>query len=145
MNTKALAKELRRLEATRDDQPIARRNGRRRVFAEMRKLRNAIDKTYPAIAKPRDVVRRTPDERFRALVKTGWVCVDRAGAGRYALLGVPVKHVKGVTGKVGTFSPVLVPEWAVAIGTNDEAKLRRAVKSRDAQKAAVVEAALKLT
>ena len=147
------------------DRPIARRNGRRRVLASLRKLRAAIDTTYPAIvnrSEPR--TRKSPAERIRALEKAGWVRHGASSLGAYAAAGVPIKHIKwkvvteskspatyvkrkgwvhGTTKNTVTHEVHLIPTWAKAIGPDKPTELRAAKKSIRLRKAALVVEALR--
>jgi hypothetical protein len=159
-----IARELRKLEATTADRPIARRNARKRALGAMRSLRKAVDEAYPAIVDRTGVKRRPPEIRIKALKKAGWREVDIHTAGRYAALGVTVKrvawttyeqratgprvYVKGVGWKepkqetiADDHEALFVPDWAWAIGY-DPAQLRAAKKSHARKNAAVVAYAL---
>lgn len=147
------------------DRPIARRNARKRVLASLRKLRAAVDTSYPAIvnrSEPR--VRKSPAERIRALEKAGWIRHSATSLGAYAAAGVPVKHIKwkvvtesqspgtyvkgkgwvhGTTKNTVTHEVHLIPRWAKVIGPDKPTELRAAKKSMKLRKAALVVEALR--
>ena len=147
------------------DRPIARRNGRRRVLASLRKLRAAIDMTYPAIvnrSEPR--ARKSPAERIRVLEKAGWIRHASINLGAYAAAGVPIKHFKwkvvtesqspgtyvkgkgwvhGTTKNTVTHEVNMIPRWAKVIGHDKPTELRAAKKSMKLRKAALVVEALR--
>lgn len=162
---KTLRRTLRKLYLTTSDRPIARRNARRRVLSALRKLREVVDESFPAIverAAPR--ARKTGEARVEALKKAGWGVVQGSiAAARFAGAGVPVKHVKWKTiativgerkyvSRIGwvqdqrtrtdNHEAILVPGWAIAIGPNKPSELRAAKKSVTLRKAVVVAEAL---
>jgi hypothetical protein len=145
-----ITRELRKLEATTADRPIARRNARKRVLGAMRSLRKAIDEAYPAIVDRTGVKRlKTFAGRLARAKKTGWVQVAGSSeAGYFAAAGVRVKRLEHMddgdekNGRAGEYHVAwLIPVWAKAIG-NDPTKLRKALKSRAHRSAALVEQAL---
>lgn len=158
-----LRRMIARLDGT-EDRMIARRNARTRVLASLRKLRAAIDMTYPAIvnrSEPR--ARKSPAERIRALEKAGWVRHASINLGAYAAAGVPIKHFKwkvvtesqspgtyvkgkgwvsGTTKNTVVHEVHMIPAWAKAIGLHPT-ELRAAKKSVKLRKAALVVEALR--
>jgi len=166
---KHIERELRKLEATTAERPIARRNARRRVLSAMRTLRKAIDAEYPAIVDRTGVKRADHKTRIKRLKATGWREVAAEAAGRYAALGVTIKRVawKERTTSQGAASYVngvgwvmpkpethvvpherlFAPTWAVAIAkghgfVGGAAEIRRALSNVKARRSAVVADAL---
>jgi hypothetical protein len=133
-----LLKQLRRayvkLPATAD-RPVARRNARARVLAQLRKMRALIDEEFPAIIKRGKVKRlKTPEGRQERIERAGWVFESSADAVvHYAAAGVPVRRVAGCA---------YIPEWARAIGPLHPSALRAAKKNRQLQRARVAAATL---
>jgi len=78
-----LTRELRKLERTTVDQPIARRNARKRVLTAMRSLRAAVDEAFPPIVDRTGVKRlKTFAGRLARMKKAGWVELEhRRGRG----------------------------------------------------------------
>jgi hypothetical protein len=160
---KTLRHTLRKLYLTANDRPIARRNARRRVLAALRKMREVVDESFPAIVErsaPR--VRKSPEQRVKALQAAGWVRVSSIADG-YAVTGVPAKVIKwrevqelstpptyvkrkgwvnGATKTTITHVVRLIPAWAAAIGPDKPSELRAAKKSITLRKAALVAEAL---
>ncbi len=141
MTVHELERALKTLDGT-EGRPIARRNARKRVLAELRKIRAAVDKEYPAIVSRKGVKRLTVEGRIARLKQAGWVGVVHARAVEYAIEGVPIRTVQGslFARGVGGF----VPTWAYAIGLAERAELRQAVKSRKHRLAALAAHALSL-
>jgi len=152
---KRIARELRKLEATTAERPIARRNARRRVLLAMRALRREIDTVYPPIVDRTGVKRlKTFAGRLARAKKAGWreIPGDHLAArdvANYAAAGVKVKKLEHTDdgdearGRPGEHHVVwLVPAWAAAIGPNDIPALRRALKNVKARRSAVVAEAL---
>ncbi len=135
VTTHDLERALNTLEGT-EDRPIARRNARKRVLAELRKIRAAVDKEYPAIVSRKGVKRLTLQTRVARLKRAGWSIETHDRAAAFALEKVPTRFVDGV----GHF----VPNWAHAIGLADRSALRQAVKSRKHRLAALAAHALSL-
>lgn len=132
-----LRRVLHKLDGTAD-RPIARRNARARVLGTLRKIRGAVDTAYPAIVKRGGYTHLTVRGRLQRLLRAGWVIKNSTAAvAVYAGEGVPVRKHPGTSGAM------LVPGWANAIGLDDRAKLRAAVKSRKLQLAVLSEAALR--
>jgi hypothetical protein len=159
-----LRRTLRKLYLTASDRPIARRNARRRVLTALRKMREVVDESFPAIverAAPR--ARKTGKARIAALEKAGWVQETPHGATVFAAAGVPIKHVKWKTpavvfeerkyvqrkgwvqkqrARAVRHEVFLIPAWAAAIGPDKPSELRAAKKSITLRKAALVAEAL---
>ena len=149
------------------DRPQARKNARRRTLSAMRLLRAALDREYPAIVERKEVVRRDPQARMRALRKAGWIETGADTAGRYASAGVVVKRVawkirtenpqpaKYVPGRghvaqpsiwyVNTREHLFVPGWAAAIGPDNPTRLRQAKRSNIVKRAVLAAKALSLS
>lgn len=162
---KTLRRTLCKLYLTTSDRPIARRNARRRVLTALRKMREVVDESFPAIverAAPK--AKKTGEKRVEALEKAGWVRQGSIAAARFAGAGVPVKHVKWKTTAIvagerkyiprkgwvqdqhtrgDNHEAILVPAWAAAIGPDKPSELRAAKKSVTLRKAALVAEALK--
>lgn len=158
-----LRRTLIKLDGTAD-RPRARKNARTRVLASLRKLRAAVDTTYPAIVErsaPRE--RRSPQARIKALEKAGWVQI-KGGFGGYAVAGVRVRRiawnetqtstspatyvkrkgwVSGTTSHIVGHAVYLVPAWADIIGPDKPTELRAAKKSMKLRKVALVVEALR--
>lgn len=154
-----LRRVLMKLDGT-EGRKLARRNARTRVLASLRKIRTALDTSYPAIvnrSEPR--ARRSPAERIRELEKAGWVRHGTSSLGAYAAAGVPIKHIKckvetrsaspatyvarkgwvsGHTTNTVTHEVHLIPRWALVIGPDKPTELRAAKKSVKLRKAALV-------
>lgn len=133
--------ELRKLEATTSDQPIARRNARKRVLTAMRGLRGAIDKAFPPIVDRTGVVRlKTSEGRIARLKRANWRQISYTEVHKYAVEGIRVRKVRIVNG-ANNYTKWFLPSWAVAIGPQP-ARLREAKKSRKVRAAAIVAEAL---
>lgn len=155
-----LRRALIKLDGT-EGRKLARRNARTRVLTSLRKLRAAVDTSYPAIVErsaPRE--RKSPEQRIKALEKAGWVRRPEASQlVAYAAAGVPIKRLrwkvvtesaspatyvkrKGwVTGKTKntvTHEVRMIPAWAAAIGPDKPTELRAAKKSMKLRKVALV-------
>ena len=161
---KTLRRTLRKLYLTTSDRPIARRNARRRVLTALRKMREVVDESFPAIVeRSAPKARKTGEARVEALEKAGWVRQGSIAAARFAGAGVPVKHVKWKTRaivagerkyvprkgwvtkqstRVDNHETAFVPAWAHAIGPDKPSALRAAKKSVTLRKAALVAGAL---
>lgn len=161
---KTLRRTLRALYLTTSDRPIARRNARRRVLTALRKMREVVDESFPAIVKrAAPQARKTGEARVKALEKAGWSVVNANVAAAFGAAGVPLKRVAWKTERElashSTYVPrkgwvykrrtepeyhavLLAPEWAVAIGSNKPSELRAAKKSVALRKAALVAEAL---
>ncbi|HEV3059602.1 MAG TPA: hypothetical protein VGY48_15235 [Vicinamibacterales bacterium] len=152
---KRIERELRKLEATTAERPIARRNARRRVLSAMRVLRKVIDAEYPAIVDRTGVKRlKTFAGRLARAKKAGWRQIpgDHLAArdvANYVAAGVRVKKLEHTDdgdearGRAGEHHVAwLVPAWAAAIGPQDVPALRRARRSVKARRSAVVAEAL---
>lgn len=161
---RALRQAMRKLCLTTSDRPIARRNARRRVLAELRRARETVDEFFPAIverAAPR--VRKIGPARVSTLQKAGWIQQGSIAVARFAAAGVPVKRVKWKTittvpgerkyvprkgwvqeqrTHVEHHEVMLVPAWAIAVGSDKPSELRAAKKSVSLRKAALVAAAV---
>lgn len=147
---KRLRRELLRLEATTNDQPIARRNARKRVLTAMRALRKIVDERKPPIVDRTGVVRlKTFAGRLARLKKAGWVELEHsADAGLWATAGITVKRLEHTDdgdekrNLPGEYRQAwLIPRWAKAIGLN-KPRLREAMKSRKIREAAITAEAL---
>lgn len=132
-----------RLDGTAD-RAIARRNARRRALTALRGVRAAMDREYPAI-----MVRRTSGSRLTTFEgklaraeAAGWRQTDVRGAAAFGSHGIRVRRVSGVT-RSGTRNTVLmVPDWALAIGSEKPAQLARARRSLIERRAALAAAGL---
>ena len=138
--------QIARLAGT-EDRPQARKNGRTRALAALRRVRTALDEAYPGITVVRERPRlKTAKGRLDRLKRAGWreIYIDQAGSmARYAAAGVRVKHIEIKHGQDGkspvTRSYYFIPAWAMAIGPDHPTALREAKKSkklRDAARAA---------
>lgn len=159
-----LRRALIKLDAT-EGRRLARRNARTRVLTSLRKLRAAVDTSYPAIVErsaPRE--RKSPEQRIKALEKAGWIRHSTTSLGAYAAAGVPIKHIKwnvvsesqspatyvkrkgwvsGTTKNTVMHEVHLIPRWAKVIGFDKPTELRAAKKSVKLRKAALVVEALR--
>lgn len=114
---------------------LARRNARRRVVAALARLRDQLDRDYPAERRAiKGRKRLTPMQRQQRLVNRGWVRVYNDLITVVAELKIPCK------GDGGQF---WVPAWVAAIG-NNPTKLRAAKHSRTLQQAAMAIKLLKV-
>lgn len=140
MKTDELLRQLRRDLAKLDgttDRPIARRNARRRVLGSLRRIRAAVDESFPAIINRTGTKRLTVDGRIRRLERAGWKYVNPSPwAPICATTGVPAKPHPSGQGQ-----GLYVPGWAVAIGP-DPTKLKAAVRSVTIRRAALATQAL---
>lgn len=118
------------------DRRIARNNARGKALAALRRVRAVLDAEYPAIRA--GIVRRplkTTRGQLERMKRKGWRSVGSGEAARYALHGVPVQQ--------RTHAGYFVPGWAVAVGLSDVPRLREAVNSPVARKAALAAEALR--
>lgn len=154
-----LRRVLIKLDGT-EGRKLARRNARTRVLTSLRKLRAAVDTSYPAIVErsaPRE--RKSPKQRIEMLEKAGWIRHSTTSLGAYAAAGVPIKHFKwkvvtesaspptyvkgkgwvtGTTKNTVTHEVHMIPRWAKVIGPDKPTELRAAKKSMKVRKAALV-------
>lgn len=126
-----LERDLRHLPST-DARPIARRNARRRVLGSLRRIRAAVDESFPPIVNRTGTKRLTVEGRVKRLERAGWKYVGASPwAPICAIVGVPAKPHPS-----GSGTGIFIPGWAVAIGP-DPTKLRPAVKSVTIRRAAL--------
>jgi hypothetical protein len=140
-----LRRSLAKLPSTAE-RPIARRNARKRVLGELRRVRAELDREFPAIVVRATVKRlKTVEGRIKRLERKGWDEVDEPSAAEFAAAGVPLqRHVltEGRHRYRDLGIRYYVPGWAVAIGSKNPSKLRAAKRSVTLQRAAVASALL---
>lgn len=161
-----LRNELAKCDGT-EGRTQARRNARRRTLTAMRSLRAALDREYPAIVERKEVVRRDPQARMKAVRRAGWIETGVNEAGRYGAAGVAIKRVAWKIQKENPQEPVyvkgrgwvkqkpivyvqrhehlFVPPWAAAIGPDNPTRLRQAKRSNIVKRAVLAEKALSLS
>ncbi len=123
-----------------DGRIAARRNARARVLAALRAVRSHLDKEFPAIVVRKKARHATPETIRRRAERAGWVAAGGHGVGLFAAAGVPVRRVPHSGWSEGY--ALYVPGWAVAIGSENQAQLRAAKKSKQLRDAAIAQAAL---
>lgn len=130
---KQLEREINRLPAT-DGRKIARRNGRKRVLAQLRKIRAAVDEHWPAIVERNGRARLDPKVRARRAKLRGLTLVTSdTMVACLAMAGVKIRRING---------SLWTPEWARIIYENQPEKLVAAVKDRKLRAAILAEHAL---
>lgn len=128
-----LEREVARLPAT-DGRKIARRNARKRVLGQLRRIRAAVDQQWPAIVEPaRRNTLTTHRGKLKRAERRGLVRVTEGRAGEFALLGVRVTQYAGC---------MWVPQWAVKIQDYRPEKLAAAVKMPKLRNAILAERCL---
>lgn len=138
IDLKPLDRALKRLALTTGDlRPIARRNARRHVLGELRRIRKLVDEAAPAIVSRKGVKRLTGEGQVARLIRASWKRTDEV-AGDYAAAGVTVKKI--VKGKYA--GSLWIPGWAAAIGPDRPGELRKAAKSFSYRRAILAREAL---
>lgn len=133
-----LTDACRRLGET-EGRPIARRNARKAVLAQLRQLRAKLDEAFPAVPTRK---RKLPRKRKLAMEKRGWRRAGAETAARYAAYGVRVKRTKEEHPLFGTETAYWIPQWASTIGLNFPSQLHAAVRNIKARKALLATIAL---
>lgn len=154
--TKALRRAMKKLD--QDQGTVARRNARREVFAELRRLRAFVDKEFPSLSKgtSKRKKRRQGKELCDKLLREGWVDVGPTPAvllAQCADAGIRVRHVKwweAASGKPAESRQMarkvevtLVPQWVLELEDHPDfsvSMLRRARRSVHFRKMALMEA-----
>lgn len=131
---KALArvyKALRTCQGT-EERPQARRSARARSLSALRLVRAALDREFPSIVVRGTVTRlKTFNGRCARLERSGWRLINSyVSAGNFAAAGVRVQKIEHKDPDGSMHFAWFAPDWAVAIGPSDTAKLRAAKKSR---------------
>lgn len=132
--TAALRKAVKRLD--KDQGGVARRNARSEVLAEMRRLRNFIDREFPILRtrKPRPRKRKTGLDLVNHLLQTGWVQAHNpTRIARAAEAGIKSKLVKVKDDGKRETTFTLLPEWVVELEDHPDfsvAMLKRARRSK---------------
>ena len=140
--------QIARLAGT-EDRPQARKNGRTRALTALRRVRAALDETYPniVVTRARNPL-KTARGKLDRLKRAGWKEInDHRAIAQFAAAGVRVKHVEIKHGMAGK-SPVTrsywyIPAWAKAIGPDRSTALREAKKSKKLRDAALAAEALR--
>jgi hypothetical protein len=130
------------------DRYQARRNGRNRALTALRRMRTALDESYPSITITREKKRlKTTKGRLDRARREGWADVyGDHDIAAYAAAGVRVKKitVKDLIGggEFITRTYWFVPAWAKAIGWQKPSELRAAKRSVTLKRAALATQAL---
>jgi len=128
-----LEREINRLPETAG-RKIARRNGRKRVLAQLRKIRAAVDEHWPAIVERNGQTRLDPKTRARRAKLRGLTLVTSDTlAARLAVAGVKIHSING---------SLWMPEWASIVWRTQPEKFAAAVKDRKLRAAILAEHAL---
>jgi hypothetical protein len=133
-----------------EDRPRARKNGRARALTALRRVRLALDATYPTLKVARGQPRRllTARGRLDRLRRDGWKDVfGDSDAAKFASAGVRVRRIVVEHAAPGTASTkrtyYFVPAWAHAIGSGHSTALREAKRSKKLRDAALAAEALR--
>ncbi len=144
----------------KDQGSAARRNARKDVMAELRRLKAFVDREYPVKTTKTKTrrKRRLPEQIFQDCIESGeWVAADANIVTACAQAGISVKNLKWTEKRSSgrgrnrntwdvEMDIVLVPEWAAAIAelpNTTVSDLRRAKKSRIERDAIIMESKIK--